>query len=82
MYETNEIVTMKKPHPCGGREWKIVRAGADVKLCCLVCGRTVTLSRDELRNARSLPTGRKERKAENERKRSAGRRIIRVSLPL
>ena len=50
---------MKKPHPCGGREWRIVRAGADVKLCCLVCGRTVTLTRDELRKRAKPSDGKK-----------------------
>lgn len=59
VYETNVIVTMKKPHPCGGREWRIVRAGADVKLCCLVCGRTVTLTRDELRKRAKPSDGKK-----------------------
>ena len=49
MYGVNDIVTMKKPHPCGGRDWKVVRVGADVKLCCLTCGKFVNLTRDELK---------------------------------
>lgn len=59
MYMPNEIVTMKKPHPCGGRDWEIVRAGADVKLRCLTCGRTVTLTRDELKKRAKAPAGEK-----------------------
>ena len=47
MYELNEILTMKKPHPCGGREWEIVRTGADIKLKCLTCGKTINLMRDD-----------------------------------
>ncbi len=50
---------MKKPHPCGGRDWEIVRAGADVKLRCLTCGRTVTLTRDELKKRAKAPAGEK-----------------------
>ena len=49
MYELNAIVTMKKQHPCGGAEWKIVRVGADIKLQCLTCKKYVNLTRDELK---------------------------------
>ena len=31
-----DIVSMKKPHPCGSREWTVLRIGADFKLRC--CG--------------------------------------------
>ncbi len=49
MYALNDILTLKKPHPCGGREWKIVRLGADVKLQCATCGKYVNLMREELK---------------------------------
>ena len=49
MYELNETVTMKKQHPCGGAEWKIVRVGADIKLQCLTCAKYINLTRDELK---------------------------------
>ncbi len=49
IYELNERLTMKKPHPCGGREWQIVRVGVDIKLQCLTCGKYVNLTRDELK---------------------------------
>lgn len=49
MYEINDLLTMKKPHPCGGREWTVARVGADVKLRCCVCGKFVNLTRDELK---------------------------------
>ncbi len=32
---------MKKPHPCGSREWQVLRIGADFRLRCLGCGREV-----------------------------------------
>ena len=53
MYEMNTIVRLKKPHPCGGTEWEIVRAGADIKLRCRICGRYVNLSRGELEKRRA-----------------------------
>jgi len=29
----NDIVEMKKGHPCGANAWKIIRMGADVRQC-------------------------------------------------
>ncbi len=49
MYELNTVVTLKKLHPCGGKEWKIVRMGVDVKLQCVTCGKYINLARDELK---------------------------------
>jgi len=48
--ELNDILRLKKPHPCGGYEWKVVRLGADIGLECLNCGRRVLLTRREVRN--------------------------------
>lgn len=45
----NTVIETKKPHPCGGLRWKIVRTGADFKIRCLTCGRVVMLTPDELR---------------------------------
>jgi hypothetical protein len=41
-------VRLRKPHPCGGYEWRVYRLGADVGLRCLGCGRRVMLSRAEI----------------------------------
>lgn len=49
MYELDETVTLKKPHPCGGTAWKIVRVGADIKLQCQTCGKYINVTRDELK---------------------------------
>jgi hypothetical protein len=45
-----DIVKMKKLHPCGSSTWKVVRLGADIRLECCQCGRRVMLSRRELSN--------------------------------
>lgn len=37
----NDILTMKKPHPCGGKRWQVLRSGADFQLRCMSCGRIV-----------------------------------------
>ncbi len=46
-FALGDTVQMKKPHPCGSREWTIIRTGADVKIKCLGCGRIVMLDRAE-----------------------------------
>ena len=40
-----DVLTMKKPHPCGGKEWKVLRTGADFRLLCQTCGREVMVPR-------------------------------------
>jgi hypothetical protein len=40
---------LRKPHPCGGYEWTVVRLGADIGLACDTCGRRVLLPRRELK---------------------------------
>jgi hypothetical protein len=44
----DDIVRLKKPHPCGSYEWQVVRIGADIGLVCQTCGRRVLLPRREL----------------------------------
>ena len=46
-YDINDVVVMKKGHPCGSNEWEIVRVGADIKIKCLNCGRMVMMPRIE-----------------------------------
>ena len=38
---------MKKQHPCGTNLWEVVRLGADIKIKCINCGRTVMIPRVE-----------------------------------
>ena len=45
--QINDILTMKKAHPCGSREWTVLRIGADFKLRCLGCGREVMGARSK-----------------------------------
>ncbi|WP_226582286.1 DUF951 domain-containing protein [Halobacillus litoralis] len=44
-YELNDIVQMKKPHPCGENRWKIIRMGADIRIKCEGCGHSVLVPR-------------------------------------
>lgn len=45
--QLNDILFMKKPHPCGSREWKVLRTGMDFRLKCLGCGHEVLLPRSK-----------------------------------
>jgi len=50
-----DIVSLKKPHPCGSYQWRIERLGADIALICCQCGRFVILSRaDFLRRVKRI----------------------------
>ena len=43
--ELNDIVKLKKKHPCGSFEWQVLRVGADIRLKCLGCEHQVMLAR-------------------------------------
>lgn len=45
-YELGDIVVMKKQHPCKKAEtFTIIRMGADIKIKCDGCGRSIMLER-------------------------------------
>lgn len=46
-YKLGSIVTMKKQHPCGTNSFEITRVGADIKIKCINCGRSIMLPRIE-----------------------------------
>lgn len=52
--QMNDILRLRKPHPCGATDWVVVRLGADIGLKCLGCGRRILLPRREV--ARRLKT--------------------------
>ena len=41
----DDVVRLKKKHPCGSFEWRIVRLGADVGINCIQCQHRVLLKR-------------------------------------
>ncbi len=43
-----DVVMLKKPHPCGGQNWEILRTGIDFRIKCLTCGHSVMLPRTRL----------------------------------
>ena len=43
-----DVLRLKKPHPCGENAWEIYRMGADIGLRCQGCGRMVLLPRRQV----------------------------------
>ena len=56
-----DVLTMKKTHPCGSRQWLVLRTGMDFRLRCLGCGHEILTPRSKAeKNIRSI-----DRKEEN-----------------
>lgn len=50
-----DILVMKKPHPCGSKEWLVLRTGADFRLRCKGCGHEVMQPRFKIeKNIRNI----------------------------
>ena len=50
-----DVLVMKKPHPCGSRDWEVLRVGADFRLRCRGCGHEVMGARVKFeRNVRRI----------------------------
>jgi hypothetical protein len=45
IYQLNDVVEMKKPHPCGSHLWRIIRMGMDIRIKCVGCQHSVLLPR-------------------------------------
>ncbi len=48
IYSEGGKIISKKNHACGGNQWEIVRTGADIKIKCSTCGRSVFVSVDQM----------------------------------
>lgn len=66
-FELGDIVQMKKPHPCGGNRWEIIRVGVDYKIKCLQCGHIVMLPRWEFEKKVKKLIGHADRDNEEEK---------------
>ena len=50
-FRVNDIIELKKQHPCGNKQFKILRVGSDVRILCLGCSRDMTVDRLKLEKA-------------------------------
>ena len=46
--QVGDILTMKKEHPCGSKQWEVLRTGADFRLRCCGCGHEVMGPRSKI----------------------------------
>ncbi len=44
----NDIIIVRKSHPCGGNSFTVLRIGADFRIKCNTCGREVMLARSKI----------------------------------
>ena len=50
-YEIDDIVDLKKAHPCGSHQWQIWRTGIDFGLKCQGCGHRIMMPRKDFERA-------------------------------
>lgn len=43
-----DIVKLKKEHPCGSKEWQVLRIGQDFRIKCVGCGHQIMITRKAL----------------------------------
>lgn len=46
-FRLDDVVEMKKPHPCGTNRWRVIRMGMDIRIKCEGCGHSVLMPRSE-----------------------------------
>jgi hypothetical protein len=46
--ELNDIIVTKKPHPCKGNKFQVLRVGADFKIKCTTCGKIILIDYENL----------------------------------
>ena len=50
-FKLHDIVELKKPHPCGNKQFEILRIGSEIRIVCLACGRDLVMDRIKLERA-------------------------------
>ena len=53
-FKLYDRIQLKKPHPCGGSVFQILRVGSEVRIVCQTCGRDMTMNRIKLEKAVKL----------------------------
>ena len=44
--QVGDVIKLKKEHPCGSKEWEVLRIGADFRLKCIGCEHQIMISRE------------------------------------
>lgn len=62
----DDILIMKKKHPCGSDRFLVKRAGSDVRIACVGCGRDTELPRLKLEKSIKAVLSASENREESE----------------
>ena len=55
--KVGDKLIMRKPHPCGSKEFSVLRIGMDFKLRCLGCGHEIMAPRAKIeKNIKEIKT--------------------------
>ena len=46
-----DVLELKKPHPCGEKQFTVMRVGSDIRVVCAGCGRDMVMDRIKLEKA-------------------------------
>lgn len=47
-FDVGDVVELKKPHPCGSKQFKILRVSSEMRIMCLGCSHDLTIDRVKL----------------------------------
>ena len=50
-YKVGDLIELKKPHPCGAKQFKVLRVGSIMRIVCEGCGRDMEMDRLKLEKA-------------------------------
>lgn len=50
-YAAGDRLLLRKAHPCGSKEWEVIKAGADITVMCAKCGHRLRMKRRDLEKA-------------------------------
>lgn len=50
-YRVNDVIELKKEHPCGSKQFKVLRVGSVMRIACLGCSRDMEIDRLKLEKA-------------------------------
>ncbi len=50
-FKVGDTLEMKKQHPCGGKLFRVLRVGSEMRVICLGCSRDMTIDRIKLERA-------------------------------
>ena len=50
-FRLGDVIELKKEHPCGSKQFKILRVGSSMRIVCLGCSRDMDIDRIKLEKA-------------------------------